>query len=71
MNEYAMVKVSSHVSISFYVGLVMRKRVLCHMRTTKGADQLAHPRTLISTFVVPALIDSMICILTISKVSRF
>ena len=36
----------------------------------KGADQPAHPRSLISTFVVRCL-DSMICILGISKVSRF
>ena len=36
----------------------------------KGADQTAHPRSLISTFVVHCL-DSMICILAISKVSRF
>ena len=36
----------------------------------KGADQPAHPHSLISTFVVCCL-DSMICILAISKVSRF
>ena len=36
----------------------------------KGADQPAHSRSLISTFVVRCL-DSMICILAISKVSRF
>ena len=36
----------------------------------KGADQAAHPRRLISTFVVRCL-DSMIGILAISKVSRF
>ena len=36
----------------------------------KVADQPAHPRSLISTFVVRCL-DSMICILAISKVSRF
>ena len=38
----------------------------------KGADQPAHPRSLISTFVVHCL-DSMICILalSLSKVSRF
>ena len=35
-----------------------------------GADQPAHPRTLISTFVVRCL-DSMIFILAIPKVSRF
>ena len=33
----------------------------------KSADQTAHPRSLISTFVVRCL-DSMICILAISKV---
>ena len=36
----------------------------------KGADQPAHPRSLISTFVVCCL-DNMICILAQSKVSRF
>ena len=37
---------------------------------SKGADQPAHPRGLVSAFVVRCL-DSMICILAISKVSRF
>ena len=36
----------------------------------RGADQPAHPRSLIGTFVVHCL-NSMICILAISKVSRF
>ena len=36
----------------------------------KGADQPAHPRSLISTFVVRCL-DSMICIHAISNDSRF
>ena len=36
----------------------------------KGADQPSHPRSLISTFVVRCL-DSMVCILDISKLSRF
>ena len=36
----------------------------------KGADQLEHPCSPISTFVVHFL-DSIICILAISKVSRF
>ena len=35
----------------------------------KGADQPAHPCSLISTFVVRCL-DSMKCILALSKVSR-
>ena len=43
------------------MGQVMRKRVLCHMRTT-------HPRSLISTFVVRCL-HSVICILAISRQS--
>ena len=36
----------------------------------KGADQPAHPRSLISTFIFRCL-DSIICIVAISKVSRF
>ena len=36
----------------------------------KGADQPAHPRSLISTFFVHCL-DSMICILALFKISRF
>ena len=35
----------------------------------KGADQPAHPRSLISTFVVHCL-DSVICILAKAKISR-
>ena len=36
----------------------------------KGADQPAHPCSLISTFVVPCL-NSTICTLAIAKVSKF
>ena len=36
----------------------------------KGADQPAHSRSLVSTSVVQCL-DSMICILVLSKVLRF
>ena len=45
---------------------------VCHMpyANNKGADQPEHLCSLISTFVVPCL-DRMICILAISKVSRF
>ena len=46
------------------------KMCLVLYANNKGADQPAHPRSLISTFVVRCL-DSMICILAISKVSRF
>ena len=54
------------------------KTCLCHMRTTKvqisqannkGADQSAHPRSLISIFVVRSL-DSIIPILDKSNISR-
>ena len=45
---------------------------MCRMpyANNKSADQPAHPRRQISTFVVRCL-DSMICALDISKVSRF
>ena len=46
------------------------KMCLMPYANNKGADQPAHPRSLISIFVVRCL-DSMMCILTISKVSRF
>ena len=46
------------------------KTCLTPYANNKGADQFAHPRSLISTFVVRCL-DSMICIRAISKVSRF
>ena len=45
---------------------VMRKRVLCNMRTTKVQISL---RSLISNFVVRYL--GSICILAVSNVSRF
>ena len=52
----------------------MRKCVLCHMRTTKAklslrADQPAHPRSLISAFVVRCL-DSIISLDSIAEISR-
>ena len=43
------------------------KTCLMSYANNKGADQPAHPRSLISTFVVRYL-DSMICILAISNV---
>ena len=46
------------------------KTCLMPYANNKGADQPAYPRSLISTFVVRCL-NSMICILAISKVSRF
>ena len=46
------------------------KMSLMPYANNKGADQPVHLRSLISTFVVRCL-DSKICILAISKVSRF
>ena len=46
------------------------KMCLIPYANNKGADQPAHPCSMISTFVVHCL-DSMICILALSKVSRF
>ena len=49
----------------------MRKPILCLMpyANNKGADQPAHPRSLISTFVVHCL-DRIIPILAKSKIPR-
>ena len=41
---------------------------LCHMWTTFGADQPAHPCSLISTFVVCCL-DSIISLVSMSEIS--
>ena len=46
----------------------MKKRVLCHMRTIKGADQPVHLRSLISTFVVHCL-DSEGSLVSVTKIS--
>ena len=45
------------------------KTCLMTYANNKGADQPAHPRSLISTFVV-RWVNNMICILAIPKVSR-
>ena len=50
-----------------YMSRAMRKCVLCHMRTTKGADQPAHPRSLIGAFVVRCL-DSIISLDSIAEI---
>ena len=49
------------------MSLVMRKPVLPYANN-KGADQPAHPRSLISTFVVRCL-DSVIPLVSITKIS--
>ena len=46
----------------------MRKRFLCHMRPNKGTDQPAHPRSLISAFVVRCL-DSVMSLVSVTKIS--
>ena len=46
------------------------KMCLMPYGNNKGADQPAHRCSLISTFVVRCL-DFMLCILALSKVSRF
>ena len=55
---------------SSYMSQAMRKCVLCHMRTKKGADRPVHPRSLISTFIVRCQ-DRMIPLVYISEISRF
>ena len=52
------------------MGQAMRKMHLMPYANNKSADQPAHPCILINTFIVRCL-DSMICILAISKVSSF
>ena len=69
---------ASHMPQQASLGMLLKASVgpgqvkMCLMpyANNKGADQPAHPRSLISTFVVRYL-DSMTCILAISKVSRF
>ena len=56
--------------IDSLIGPGHAKTCLMPYANNKGADQPAHPHSLISTFVVCCL-DSMICILAIFKVSRF
>ena len=46
----------------------MRKRVLCHNANNKGADQPAHPRSLISAFVARSL-DSVMSLVSVTKIS--
>ena len=62
--------ISSSITSKLNMGQVMKKMCLMPYANNKGADQPAHPRSLINTFVVRCL-DSMMCILAISKVSKF
>ena len=61
---------TKNINIQFLSGPDHAKMCLMAYANNKGADQPAHPRSLISTFIVRCL-DSMTCILAISKVSRF
>ena len=61
-------------SLAVYVGHELTgpghaKKCFMPYENNKAADQPAHPRSLISTFVFRCL-DSMICILAISEVLR-
>ena len=61
--------------LSFYVimkhmGLDARKLVFGDLRKNTGADQPAHPRSLISAFVIRFL-ASFICKLATSEISNF
>ena len=46
------------------------KMCLMPYANNKGADQPAHPRSLISTFIVRCL-DSVMALVSISEISRF
>ena len=67
MNENQFVINIPSAITMFIIGPGHAKTCLISYANNKGADQPAHPRSLISTFVVRCL-DSMICILAISKV---
>ena len=57
-----------NIAVLTAIGPGHAKTCLTPYSNNKGADQSAHLRSLISTFVVRCL-DSMICMLVISKVS--
>ena len=52
------------------MGFDTRKPVFGGLQTTQGADQPAHPRSLISAFVIPFL-ESIIGKLATSEISIF
>ena len=60
-------KISMCTALVYDAGPRHAKMCLMPYANNKGADQPAHPRSLISTFVVRCL-DSRICILAISNV---
>ena len=56
-----------YLSLTFGPGHA--KKCLMAYANNNGADQHAHPHSLISTFVVCCL-DRLVCILSVSKISR-
>ena len=56
------------LSANVHMSHIITKPAFCHMRTIKGADQPAHPCSLISAFVVRCL-DSIIPPVSLSKIS--
>ena len=70
MTEECIVKLFTAFITGFsYVSKMSRENLILQYAYNRGADQLAHPCSLISTFVVRYL-DSIICILAKSKISR-
>ena len=71
----SLLDVSSQEEVSYQVtcgiyGPRREKTCLCGFANTKGADQPAHPRSLISAFVIRFL-ESSICKLATGKISIF
>ena len=64
--KYAVCRI---IFLLYLMGQVMRKQVMPYANN-KGADQPAHPRNLISAFVVRSL-DSIIPLVSRSEISRF
>ena len=55
--------------ITFLIWAATRENLFLPFENNKGADQPAHPRSLISTFVVRSL-DSIIPLDSISEISK-
>ena len=57
-------------SINLHMGLDAKKTCLCGFANNTGADQPAHPRSLISTFVI-CILKSTMSKLATSEISVF
>ena len=55
--------------VAIYMSRAMRKMCLMSYANNKGVDQPAHPRSLISAFIVRCL-DSIISLDSIAEISR-